>query len=489
MLGGLLGAAGRVAAVELPDGWLAEAYERAARQNVLAAVNERVFPGYFSVCADGRGFGYGNSYPSLDGHQMSDALLWLGQSETVRLNWEYVRRFQREDGNLPLAIFPAQAGKTVGPAGYTTTIDANGGLYRHWVPGNPLAALASPTYVQNADVYYRRTLDRGWLREQMGSVNRAMEFLETLVTAEGAVRGGGYYVERPTRLDCDGVTQPHAMDAFRRAAALNRVCGDAGRAARMERTAERIRRHFVGSFWRGDRFAEYRHPERGLVTSHGYTDADWAALALGAATRAQAQVVWAKVRGEERFRYGGMPTGIATEPEKYEAWEFAYPDRMDLAAMGRVWYLECAARARMGDAAGLLESVRRVCEAGRASGYYWRERYNAKGGYGAEKYCEYPANLIRVVQRFLLGVEFGLEGSVVMSPVVTAEYEERGYGQRLEWRGRALEYRVRRGRIEGRYEGEGPQRLVVRRRGREREFRLRSRAGGAWFGGEVGARA
>lgn len=66
------------------------AYERAAVQNVLAAVNPRVFPGYWSVCADGQGFGYGNTYPSLDGHQMTDALLWLSQVEVVKANWDYV---------------------------------------------------------------------------------------------------------------------------------------------------------------------------------------------------------------------------------------------------------------------------------------------------------------------------------------------------------------------------------------------------------------
>ena len=37
-----------------------------------------------------------------------------------------------------------------------------------------------------------------------------------------------------------------------------------------------------------------------------------------------------------------MPTGIATQPETYEAWECG--DRMDLAAMGRVWYLEAWTR-------------------------------------------------------------------------------------------------------------------------------------------------
>ena len=62
----------------LPDEEIVTAYERAATQNVLAAVNPKVFFGYFCVCADGQAFGYGNTFPSLDGHQMSDALLFLG---------------------------------------------------------------------------------------------------------------------------------------------------------------------------------------------------------------------------------------------------------------------------------------------------------------------------------------------------------------------------------------------------------------------------
>ena len=53
----------------------------------------------------------------------------------------------------------------------------------------------------------------------------------------------------------------------------------------------------------------------------------------------------AAAAGNEAFYYGGMPTGIVTRPETYEDWEFTHPDRHDLAAMGRVWYLEAWARA------------------------------------------------------------------------------------------------------------------------------------------------
>ena len=81
-------------------------------------------------------------------------------------------------------------------------------------------------------------------------------------------------------------------------------------------------------------------------------------------------------------------------------------DRHDLAAMGRVWYLECWARARMSDREGILRSLRRVAEVGRTNDWSWWERYYSEktgdlGKYRYNHYCEYPANLIRIVNRFL----------------------------------------------------------------------------------------
>jgi len=451
---------------DIPDTSLARTYERAAVQNVLAAVNPNLFFGYFCVYADGHGGGFGNTYPSLDGHQMTDALLWLGQVPVVEANWNYVKSFQREDGLLPIGIFPAMPGKDIGPKGYPGIISANGALYVHWVPGNPLECLGSPTYIQNADVIYRATLDSAWLRAQLPSVNLAADYLARLTTEEGAVRGGGYYVERPPRLQSDGVAQCYAVDAFQRAAALNRIAGDDSTAARFGRLAEKIRLHFVTNFWMGGHFAEYVNPVHGYVSAHGLTDVDWAAIATGVATPEQVTVLWPQLRLEEKFHYGGVPTGIATHPEKYEPWEFNYPDSHDLASMGRVWYLEAWARARMGDAEGLLAGLRTVSRIGRDSGYYWHERYepDGKGGSvatGPNTYCEYPANYIRIFQRFLLGVEFVPDGSIRLDPTVTDEFWDKGFGQTLRYRGRMLRYRMTRDSIAGEYSGPADQKLSV----------------------------
>ncbi len=451
----------------LPDENLVTAYQHAAKGNILAAVNPKIFPGYFSVCADGRGFGEGNTYPSLDGHQMTAALLWLGRVEVVKSNWDYVRSFQQPNGRLPLAILPSLAGRQVGSGDMRATVAANGGLYRHWVPGNPLAALASPTFIQNADVIYRHSLDRDWLEAQIGSVNLAADYLMTLTSREGVVRGAGYYIERPTRIESDGVAQCHAVDAFRRVAALNRVLEREKAAVHYEQMADRIAACFTAKFWTGTHFAEYLHPTRGLISAHGLTDVDWAALATGVALPRQQATLWPRLRSETAFYYGGMPTGISTRPETYEDWEFTYPDRHDLAAMGRVWFLESWARSRFHDAAGLLDGLHRVADEGRKHDYFWRERYypsstSSTVPAGAEKYCEYPANFIRIVNRFLLGIDLRLDGSILLAPNATPAFWKSGFGHVLHLRRSVLEFRLQRDGIDVTYSGPTAQRLGVR---------------------------
>jgi len=101
----------------------------------------------------------------------------------------------------------------------------------------------------------------------------------------------------------------------------------------------------------------------------------------------QTAAVWPKLKDETRFYYGGMPTGLATLPETYEGWEFATgaADRYDLAAMGRVWYLESWARARMATAGDWSSPSARSAAWAKQSGYYCRERLHRQGAATARR--------------------------------------------------------------------------------------------------------
>lgn len=385
---------------------IVEAYRQAAEKNVLAALNPRIYFGFCSVCADGTGHGPDNTYPGLDWGQSAEALLWLGRKAEVLASWEFVKQHQRADGLVPFAILPSLKGKTVDVGGHPLTGDDKGAIFKHWVPGNPLRTLANVTFLTLADAIFAQTGDRNWLKTQAPWLQRAADWLMTQITPEGLIQGGGFYLERPVRLEFDGVNQCYSAFALAQTAWLFEAIGDTSDAGRCRDAAARLTASFRTKFWAGDHCVEYIHPERGPISSHGLTDVDWAAVATGVAGEEQVAILWPQLKDNQDFLYNGIPTGIATKPETYEDWEMQNIDRHDLAAMGRVWYLECWARARMGDREGILRSMQRVAEAGKANNWSWWERYYSEktgdlGKYHFDHYCEYPANLIRIVNRFL----------------------------------------------------------------------------------------
>lgn len=441
--------------LQTPQEWLNEVYRHSAEGNVLAALNPKVFFGYFCVCADGQGFGYAHTYPSLDGHQLTHALLFLGRAEEALANWDYVKRWQKPNGQLPIRI------------------DSQGeGLYVHWVPGDPLRTLGATTLAHNAYALYTHTLDDEWLRTNLECINLSASFLESFVTPQGRVAGAGYYVEVPTRIEWDGVNQCYARDAFQKTAVLNAKLGEESQCAHWTELAERIQSNFLREYWHGDHCIEYIHPERGPIDKHGLTDVDWAAIATGMLSKEHEETLWERVRSEPRFRYGGMPTGISTAPETYEDWEFypadQFPDadhRHDLAAMGRVWYLEAWARWKRGDVTGLLDSLKAVAEVGKPNGYSWQERYfpsaeGLKPG-GPLTYCEYPANLIRITNQFLFGLEPGVAGTLRVAPRLPEEWWNSGWKATLGVGAGSLVLHADKGVLTGSWQDKVSRKLVV----------------------------
>lgn len=401
--------------------------EAAVFKNLLPAATERVYPGHFTINADGGGFGNDTTWPGLDSWQMIGPYMQLGRIRMVEDYFDFVRASQREDGNIPFAIFNG----ATRPGGclrglkypddlFTYTPPKRGelpassqetrpwiGLFEHWqTQGLPLSTLGPICYVLTAAEIFETTRSRTWLKERLGSVESAAHFLLTLRIRPGLMGGSGFYIEAPPREGCDGVTQCYAVLAFRKLAMLFGAVGDTPRRVQWSRHADKLAKAFIETFWREDHFGEYVHPDHGLVDVHGLSDVNWAAVAFGLADRRILERLWPRLMSDGGFWAGDMPTQIVTKPFTYQAWESRRSSDCgvdplnDVAAMGRVWYLEARACQRMKAHARLKDSVRKVCRA--AQGGYWRERYHLKpdgtvSPDGSPKYCEYAAVLARVV--------------------------------------------------------------------------------------------
>jgi hypothetical protein len=390
--------------------------------SLLPAAVQKAYPGHFNVVADGRHYGGDHTWPGLDSWEMAGAYLLLGRQELVRGYFDFVRDSQRADGNIPFAIAPADF-KPEGMDSYgrglnwpADVYERGGrkwiGLFHHWqVEVNPLSVLAPICYVLTAAEMLAAGEPATWLEPRVESIERAMDCVLSRRSANGLIAGAGFYIECPPRNQWDGITQCYAVHALRTMAHLCRAAGKGDRAARWTEQAAELATTFVGTFWRGDHFAEYVHPDRGVVDSHGLSDVNWAAVALDVATDPQVQRLWPRLMDEEGFWRGGMPTQLVSAPASgYEPWELPEPlpfehvngPVYDVAAMGRVWFLEAMACLKMKQLDRLRESVRRVCAMGQEHGWRWHERYHAQADAtvkpaGPPGYCEYAAVLVRVV--------------------------------------------------------------------------------------------
>jgi hypothetical protein len=420
---------GAVLLAQIKDAEIQAGFRAALDANLIPAARQVYYPGHFTVTADGVGYGADSTWPGLDSWQMAGAYLRMGRTQIAVDYFDFVRASQRANGHVPFAILPgAQKSDGAWLRGlrhpkdvYSYTPPIRGGLpassqeprqwiglFSHWQPkADPLRALGSVSHILTAGEIHDFAGSQGWLTENLPSVELAANFLLRLRSDNGLIGGSGFYTELPPRNGFDGVTQCYVVHALGELSRLFQAEKNNAVAAKWSDEANALAERFREVFWQGDHFAEYVHAERGLVDAHGLSDVNFAAIAFGVATERQAVKLWPLLTSEPAFWAGGIPTQSVSKPDSYQEWEhheqlpFGAPPLKDVAAMGRVWYLEMLAARRMADSSRIVKATRLVCRAADENGY-WRERYHAQSDgnaapIGAEKYCEYPAVLARTI--------------------------------------------------------------------------------------------
>lgn len=431
-----LWARSRTSGAEASESELIVTGTRAALERTLyAALRERAYPGQFTVTADAGKYGE-STWAGQDNWAMAGAYLLAGRHREVLDYFDFVQASQRKDGNIPFVIVSAE--KPPSPRSLQTWhrglrypedvyvyrpavrpgqpdhADMRArkwiGLFVHWqMKANPLGVLAPVCYIMTAAEIFAATKSQEWLRQKLDSLEAAGKHVLSRKDPNGLLGGAGFYLESIPRNQWDGVAQCYGVRTFRELARLTGAVGNYDAQAFWNGQADRLAARFRDVFWKRDHFAEYVHPERGVVDLHGLSEVNWAAVGLGLATDKQIKVLWPILMDEKNFWRGGMPTQLVTHPDSYEQWEypeplpFPYSNFMfDVAAMGRVWYLEVLACVRMGEKRRLRQAVINVCRMAQKSDWFWHERYHADGPdsvkpEGAYRYCEYPAVLARTV--------------------------------------------------------------------------------------------
>ena len=420
---------------KIGDALIREGVESAIKKTLYPAAVQKVYPGHFTVTADGGHFGAENTWPGLDSWEMAGAYLLLDEQRLVLDYFDFVQASQRLDGNVPFAIFTAESSPggqdsylrglrypedvyTYQPTPHDGQPEFSDmskrkwiGLFDHWqLIVNPLSVLAPICYILTASEIMNSIHSNAWLSEKLASIELAGKYLLSRKSENGFISGAGFYIECPPRNQWDGITQCYCIEAFKRLADMNAQIGKMETANSWMRESNTLAENFRNVFWKGDHFAEYIHPEHGVVDFHGLSDVNWAVVAFSVATEEQIKALWSNMLAEKALWHGNMPTQLVSKPYAYRDWEMYEPlpfERLggllyDVAAMGRVWYLEAMACLKMREEDRLRESVRKVCLMGKRYDWFWYERYHPLQVWdvyaaGPKGYCEYAAILTRIV--------------------------------------------------------------------------------------------
>lgn len=414
---------------KIKDKEIREGVRAAITKNLLPAHRSKAYPGHFSVTADGGAFGIEYTWPGLDSWQIAGAYLLMDMEQSVKGYFDFVEASQRDDGNIPFAIWKEEdlrspedrvtftSGFRYPDDVFEYTPKGNNhyptskwiGLFKHWVYENPLGLLASVCYILTAAELFNKTKDTDWLKEKMPSIERAGKYILSQKSSQGFFGGASFYIELPPRKEWDGITQCYCFKAFNDMRIMLSALNESQKADFWKEQADSLAKTFRRYFWTNGHFAEYIHPEHGAVDFHGLTDIDWAAIAYGLADDIQIRDLWPALKNEKNFWWGDMPTQIVTKPYAYRDWELGRPVSFktngpiyDISAMGRVWFIEMNACLAVGDYDRVRQAVKLVCRMGLMHGGYWFERYHMLQNQsvhpaGPKGYCEYPAVLVRTV--------------------------------------------------------------------------------------------
>lgn len=188
--------------------------DAAINKNLIPAATEQAYPGHFNISADGAAYGGNTTWPGLDSWQMAGAYLLLGRARLVLDYFDFVQASQREDGNIPFAIFPGETRpdktylsgmkypedlftykppKRDGLAPYSQETHDWMRLFVHWQrKANPLSTLGPICYILTAAEIFDTTKSPSWLKGKLPSLESAAKYLLSRKSENGLISGSDF---------------------------------------------------------------------------------------------------------------------------------------------------------------------------------------------------------------------------------------------------------------------------------------------------------
>ncbi|MCW2952570.1 MAG: hypothetical protein JWQ48_1740 [Conexibacter sp.] len=350
-----------------------------------------------TLAAPARGYDPGRNFYDPDTFMIDSALLYSGDPYLERQARETIEKSGaaiRPDGQIP-HHFNGTDPTYVAISGATQT-----GPNIFWIS----AALR----------YAETTGDVSWLRGQMPTIERAMNFLTDrydpwvqLVSAPGPL-----WIDVFVRENYTSDTNAYMVHLLRQVADVEDQLSESALGARRRAMAADVAQGMNEHLWAGDHYITQLNPD-GTTRDFVDYDANLLAVAFGVTSPDQATKVLARVDGGTCG--SGRPTSVS---ERYYGPADTYGGNTgdSATAMARIGWADGLARRAAGDRAAFTTKILQPLQSDLLEHTFLTERYDCAGNpIRTPYYHEYPEVVAMLLREVAYGIDVGL-GTVDIDP-------------------------------------------------------------------------
>lgn len=282
--------------------------------------------------------------------------------------------------------------------------------------------------LEEAWLYVASTKNLSWLQDHIADLEGAALEIEENIDPFGRLWSDVYYEDQVIQDGrvCDA--QAFAANGYRLLAELEQLLRRSEKAQFYLSLSNRLAAALVSPLPQGywdvanRRFTNWID-RNGIAHDHIHLLSNEMPVLFGYANPDQVQAVQGLIN-ENQAEFQRFPSFVALDLTGYTESEIGVGGPYDLCAAGRYWCWDAAYWAWCGNGERLHDQLLKVAEEAARDGYRMGERYDmdyvyyvdGKNWHGAADYYEYPCVFTWVLIHDYLGVGFGLDSDLVVSP-------------------------------------------------------------------------
>ena len=301
--------------------------------------------------------------------------------------------------------------------------------------------------------YYCLTKDINFLKDNIGTVEKGLSYVEKHIDKTGRLWSDVYYEDQVIKHGAVAQAQAFAINSFRLMAKLERIIYNEKLAIHYEETAKKMADNYIlnipDGYWDPDKKRYIDWIEKsGKIHDHIHLLSNALSVSLGLNSEKRNSEIFSMIKSNDII-FQKFPTFLAADIAAYTKSEIGTGGPYDLCAAGRYWCHDAKYRKCVKENSLILNQLLTVAKQAKDDKYEMGERYDMnyiyyntgndaqKNWHGAEYYYEYPNVFADVLIHDYCGINSHEKADLSLIPSLSqpAKVKMESYGIEYSYTG------------------------------------------------------